>query len=108
MIWNVWSNYCFKYSSKLNAKDTYFDDVRWLESIGVLLIDGLKWAGRLTIMENVALNRGSSKHGNILRAFDGWKRVTANNLKNKTMLLFFIQFGCMSTRFAYFLVLPSM
>lgn len=66
----------------------YFDDVRWLDIIGVLLSEGLKCAGRLTITENVALNRGSSKHGYIFRAAKGWKRVVINHLNIKSLWLF--------------------
>lgn len=48
--------------------NTYLNDVEWLETNGVLLIDGLKCAGLEIIIENVDLNFGSSKHGNTFRA----------------------------------------
>lgn len=39
--------------------------------MGVLLIEGWNDCGRLMIISNVALNRGSSKHGKTLRACTG-------------------------------------
>lgn len=49
--------------------------------MAVLLIVGLKWGARLTMIENDALNWGSSKHGNTFRADIGSICVAAIHLK---------------------------
>lgn len=60
-----------------------FSKTLLVASIFVLASDGLKPSGRTMLSLKMALKRGSSRHGNTLRAWCDWNCVDANHLHTK-------------------------